>query len=126
MATKGMDAEIGKLKRQGDSGANKQETGDLGRPALGSHEPRQKPKGTGATCAPQTPGKASSELGPPLDIRQVASLIGCCTWTLRQRWLPRGLPFVRSAGSSGKFIFFEKEVIAWLRKQQGGTKGGSL
>jgi len=126
MAIRGRDAEIGKLKRQGSSGANKQEPGDLGRPALGSHEPRQKPKATGATCAPQTPGKASSELGPPLSIRQVAHLIGCCPWTVRQKWIPKGMPHVRTAGASGKFIFFEREVIAWLRKQQGGTTGGSL
>lgn len=33
-----------------------------------------------------------SRLGLQLDIRQVAALIGCSPWSIRNTWVPRGLP----------------------------------
>jgi hypothetical protein len=56
-------------------------------------------------------------LGRPIDIAGVASLIGCSTWTVRQRLIPRGLPCFRS-GASGKLIFYENQVIRWIERQQ--------
>jgi excisionase family DNA binding protein len=61
------------------------------------------------------------ELGPPLSIREVAELIGCSPWTVRQTLIPRGLPFFRSA-ASGKLIFYTNQVERWIESQQ--SKGG--
>lgn len=60
-------------------------------------------------------------LGAPLSIREVAKLIGCSAWTVRQRYLPKGLPHLRS-GSQGKLIFYRDQVVRWIVNQQ--TKGG--
>ena len=60
-------------------------------------------------------------LGVPISIREVARLIGCSAWTVRQRYLPRGLPHLRS-GPQGKLIFYRDQIIRWIVAQQ--TKGG--
>lgn len=64
----------------------------------------------------------SDPLGQPLSIREVAILIGCSAWTVRQRYIPRGLPHLR-LGPNGKLIFYRNQVIRWLleRQQKGGT-----
>jgi hypothetical protein len=76
--------------------------------SLGQSYPRQNPQGEDA-------------LGEPLSIREVADVIGCSDWTVRHRYLPQGLPHFRS-GPAGKFVFFRKQVIAWILQQQ--KKGG--
>lgn len=58
-------------------------------------------------------------LGAPLDLRAVARLIGCSSWTVRQTLLPRGLPHFRS-GASGRLIFYRDQVIRWIYEQQQG------
>src|SRR5947208_506101 len=58
-------------------------------------------------------------LGRPLNISEVARLIGCSPWTVRQKLLPRGLPFFRSA-ASGKLIFYQAQVVRWIERQQQG------
>jgi hypothetical protein len=64
--------------------------------------------------------EAASRLGPPLGIAQVANLVGCSLWTVRQTLIPQGLPVFRSA-ASGKLIFYTNQVVRWIeRKQQGG------
>ncbi len=61
-------------------------------------------------------------LGTPLSIREVARLIGCSAWTVRQRYVPQGLPHLRS-GPSGKLIFYRDQVVRWIvNKQQKGGK----
>jgi len=62
------------------------------------------------------------ELGEPLTIRQVAKLIGCSPWTVRQQHMRRGLPHFR-AGANGKLIFYRDQVVRWIQSQQ---KGGQL
>jgi hypothetical protein len=62
-----------------------------------------------------------SPLGAPLSIREVARLIGCSAWTVRQRHLPQGLPCFRS-GPTGKLIFYRNQVVAWILRQQKGGK----
>jgi len=57
-------------------------------------------------------------LGEPMSIREVAKLIGCSPWSVRQTLLPRGLPHWRS-GPSGKLIFYRDQVVRWLIHQQG-------
>jgi hypothetical protein len=64
--------------------------------------------------------EAASRLGLPLGVVQVAYLIGCSPWTVRQTLIPQGLPVFRSA-ASGKLIFYTNQVVRWIeRKQQGG------
>jgi hypothetical protein len=62
-------------------------------------------------------------LGEPLSIEEVAMLLGCSAWTIRQRYLPEGLPHVR-ASATGKIVFFRKQVIDWILKRQQ-KKGGN-
>jgi len=60
-------------------------------------------------------------LGGPLDIEDVAMLLGCSVWTVRQRYLPEGLPHLR-ASARGRFVFFREQVIDWILERQ--RKGG--
>lgn len=62
------------------------------------------------------------DLGEPLSIRDVAQLLGCSAWTVRQRYLPQGLPHLRAC-SGGRIVFFREQVIAWILKRQQ-QKGG--
>ena len=70
---------------------------------------------------PQQNPHPEDTLGEPLSIHEVAEVIGCSDWTVRHRYLPQGLPHFRS-GPAGKFVFFRKQVIAWILQQQ--RKGG--
>jgi hypothetical protein len=75
-----------------------------------------------ALPAPPEPQKTNGEvLGEPLSIRQVANLIGCSAWTVRQKYVPAGLPHLRST-PNGKLIFYKNQVIDWLLERQ--RKGG--
>lgn len=56
-------------------------------------------------------------LGEPLDIGHVALLLGCSAWTIRQRYLPAGLPCFRIA-KTGKLIFYRNQIIRWVLEQQ--------
>jgi hypothetical protein len=62
-----------------------------------------------------------SRLGEPMDIENVAELLGCSVWTVRQRYLPAGLPHIR-ASARGRFVFFRKQVIDWILKRQKGKE----
>lgn len=67
---------------------------------------------------PESPAYQSvPELGEPLSIREVAALLGCSVWSVRQRFLPKGLPHFLS-GPSGKMVFFRRQVVAWILAQQ--------
>jgi hypothetical protein len=63
-------------------------------------------------------------LGTPLSIDEVAELLGCSPWTVRQRYLRQGLPHLQ-ASARGKLIFFREQIIAWVEKRQR-QKGGLL
>jgi hypothetical protein len=97
-------------------------------PGLGQLWPGARPGQPGPKFAQQRPnlagsglefGRPSRDLGLPLNIREVAELIGCSPWTVRQTLIPRGLPYFRS-GASGKLIFYTNQVVGWIEKQQGG------
>jgi hypothetical protein len=62
-----------------------------------------------------------SRLGEPMDIEDVAELLGCSVWTVRQRYLPGGLPHIR-ASARGRFVFFHKQVVDWILKRQKGKE----
>jgi hypothetical protein len=65
---------------------------------------------------------AQHALGRPLDINQVADLIGCSPCTVRRKFLAIGLPHFRCTASS-KLIFYEAQVVSWIAKRQK-SKGG--
>jgi hypothetical protein len=89
---------------------------------LGQHCPTHYPQQPGPSGGQPSPSSDTSRLGPPLDIRQVAALLGCQPWSVRNTWIPLGLPHLRS-GASSKLIFFTNQVVAWIeRQQQGGNK----
>jgi hypothetical protein len=70
---------------------------------------------------PQHYPRSNEPLGEPLSIRKVAQLIGCSEWTVRHRYLPQGIPHLRS-GPMGKLMFFRNQVVRWILQQQ--RKGG--
>jgi hypothetical protein len=88
--------------------------------SLGQSYPQHYPQFQDANTAPIDRPDVSP-LGAPLTIREVARLIGCSAWTVRQRHLPQGLPCFRS-GSAGKLIFYRNQVVAWILRQQKGGK----
>ena len=73
------------------------------------------------SCPEHCP-QVESALGEPMDIEDVAMLLGCSVWTVRQRYLPGGMPHLR-ASARGRFIFFREQVIDWILERQK-TKGG--
>lgn len=83
--------------------------------------------GHGARTAARTgarsdcdPGEAQQDdirLGSPLNIRQVAAMIGCSVWSVRQCHMRNGLPYFRSS-PSGKLIFYRDQVVAWILENQ--------
>ncbi len=56
-------------------------------------------------------------LGEPLAITEVARLLGCSVWTVRQRYLPSGLPYFR-IGKTGKITFYRNQVVRWILENQ--------
>jgi hypothetical protein len=68
-------------------------------------------------------GELPEALGEPLSIREVASLIGCSVWTIRQRYLRARIPFLRLR-PHGKLIFYRNQIIHWLLVEQ--QKGGTI
>ena len=63
-------------------------------------------------------------LGEAMDVKQVAELIGCSAWTVRQKHVKAGLPCFRT-GPSGRMIFYRNQVTAWILKRQKEHKGGN-
>ena len=57
------------------------------------------------------------DLGEALNIQDVAGLVGCSPWTVRNTLIPKGLPCFR-AGANGRLIFYREQVVRWLLRQQ--------
>jgi hypothetical protein len=66
---------------------------------------------------PESSERAETILGEPLALGEVGRLIGCSAWTVRQKYVPLGLPHLRS-GPNGKLIFYKNQVIRWLLERQ--------
>ena len=64
------------------------------------------------------------QLGEPMDVKQVAALVGCSAWTIRQKHVKAGLPCFRT-GPSGRMIFYRNQVTAWILERQKEEKGGN-
>ena len=60
---------------------------------------------------------APDVLGEPLAITEVARLLGVSVWTVRQRYLPSGLPYFR-IGKTGKITFYQNQVVRWILENQ--------
>jgi hypothetical protein len=103
-----------------DRDAKSAETLEFSPIGLGQSCPKQYPHLAEPNQATNSPGS----LGDPMDIVQVAALLGCSAWTVRQRYLPQGLPHLRAC-ASGKLVFFREQVIGWILKRQK-QKGGQL
>ncbi len=73
-------------------------------------------------AGPQEEAPPLDPLGAPLTVRDVARLLGCSVWTVRQRCLPEGLPYFRVA-KTGKLIFYRNQVTRWILEKQK-RKGG--
>ena len=98
------------------------ETLEFSRSDLGQRYPQDCPQLQHAAHLLDSPGS----LGDPMDIGQVATLLGCSAWTVRQRYLRQGLPHLRTC-ATGKLIFFREQVADWiLKRQQQRQKGGQL
>jgi hypothetical protein len=91
-----------------ESGAKPAETLGFSRDPLGQSYPQHYPQ-------------VREALGEPLTINEVAQVIGCSAWTVRHRYLPQGLPHLRT-GPMGKLVFYRNQVIQWILQQQ--RKGG--
>ncbi len=100
-------------------GADRTETLDFSRSVLGQSYPQDCPQSEGAA---REIG-ALDVLGEPLTIQGVARLLGVSVWTVRQRYLPSGLPHFRS-GRYGKFVFYRNQVVGWLLEKQRQRGGG--
>ena len=97
-------------------------------PAERKHPLAQAASDPGQSCPKRYPhpedtmrSALTEPLGEPLSIREAAGLIGCSPWTVRQRYLPAGLPHHRLT-PNGKLIFYRNQIIRWLLRQQ--QKGG--
>jgi hypothetical protein len=84
--------------------------------SLGQRDPQPNP-------THQVAGNVLDALGEPLSIREVSEIIGCSTWAIRQRYIPQGLPCLRS-GPAGKLIFYRHQVVRWILQQQNKQRKG--
>ena len=86
-----------------------------------SAETQQFPPADPGQHYPERNPQERDPLGEPVPIREVARILGVSPWTVRQRYLPQGLPHLRS-GPQGKLVFFREQVIRWILERQ--KKGG--
>jgi hypothetical protein len=63
------------------------------------------------------PDTSEFPLGEAMNIEDVALIFGCTAWTVRQKYVRQGLPCLRTS-PSGKFVFFRRQVLDWILKQQ--------
>lgn len=101
------------------------ETLEFARLSSGQRYPSPCPESYSYPAAPEVNATHTTEdrLGAAMNIGQVARLLGCSVWTVRQRYMPQGLPHLR-VSAVGKIVFFRSQVIDWILKQQT-KKGGN-
>ena len=106
----GRESGIGKRRKSAD-------WRELLQSAIGQHCPTHCPTQPEPFSGQPAASGATSRLGKPIDIRQVADLVGCSPWSIRNTWIPRGLPHFRS-GASSKLLFYTEQVVRWIENQQ--------
>lgn len=94
------------------NGGNPAETYGIRKLPLGQIDPKHSPYPNESVDA-----LTGLPLGEPLCIEDVATFLGCSPWTVRQKYLPQGLPHLR-ASLSGKFVFFQHQVVNWILERQ--------
>ena len=94
---------------------NLAETLEIARPNLGQLYPQDYPHHEEAD------GGDDDELGEAIGIATVAKMLRCSTWTVRNKWVPQGLPHIR-ASRRGRMVFHRNRVNSWILKRQ--QKGG--
>jgi hypothetical protein len=97
--------------------ANTSETLDFLPANRGQNCPKHCPRPTGPPK-----DESGDPLGEPMSIREVAKVFGCSEWTIRQQYLPRGLPHFRLS-PAGKLLFFHNQIVRWvleIQRQKGG------
>ncbi len=90
---------------------------------LGQRYPHQNPQPCPHSES-RTQNKFDDPLGKPMSIREVAKVFGCSEWTVRQRYLPLGLPHFRLS-PAGKLLFFHNQIVRWVLEKQR-QKGGMI
>jgi hypothetical protein len=114
----------GQIKTAFAQDANSAENLALSHAPLGQRCPHQCPHQCPHPEKHDDASNASSPLGAPMTIAEVAELLGCSPWTVRQKYLPQGLPHLRTS-AGGRLVFFRLQVIRWiLKRQEIHTKGG--
>src|ERR1700736_5270239 len=93
------------LKYGFDETANAAETLGFPDSSLGQRNPQHCPYPAKQIS---TLAVAPLPLGLPLTIHEVADLLGCSAWTVRQRYLHQGLPHLQ-ARPRGKLVFFREQ-----------------
>jgi hypothetical protein len=104
-----LEREIGMANRHKShlgNRANPMEILDSGDQSLGQRRPQHCPQ-----------AEECFSLGVPMSIADVAALLGCSPWTVRQKYLPKGLPHLR-ASHAGKLIFFRNQIVDWVLEHQ--------
>jgi hypothetical protein len=101
-----------------EENAQTAQTSEIPAFTLGQRNPQHCPQPEHVSRAPVSP----QPLGDPLSIHDVAALLGCSAWTVRQRYLPQGLPHLRAC-AGGRIVFFREQVVHWILKRQQ-QKGG--
>ncbi len=95
------------------------ETLDFSEVGLGQRNPQHCPYPDG-----EPEDRSANSLGEPMTIRDVAAVLGCSEWTVRQRLLPAGLPHFRLS-RTGKLLFFHNQIVGWVLEKQR-QKGGQI
>ena len=98
---------------------NSAENLDFPRAPLGQRNPQHCPPLNGAIGS-----ESGASLGEAMSIRGVARILGCSEWTIRQQYLPRGLPYFRLS-PRGKLLFFHNQIVRWVLERQR-QKGGMI
>jgi hypothetical protein len=106
------------LKYGAAENAKAAETLEFPRPDIGQRNPQHCPHPALVEKVP-----VETTLGAPMNIAEVAALLGCSPWTVRQRYMRQGLPCLRTS-ATGKLVFFSKQVIDWILQRQQLKKGG--
>lgn len=108
-----------RLKYALGENANTAETLAISAVGLGQMKPQHCPSPSEGRLA-----RSADPLGEALTIGQVAEILGCSAWTVRNQCLRRGLPHFR-IGGVGKLVFYRNQVTRWVLDQQEIYRGRS-
>jgi hypothetical protein len=100
------------LKYGTSENAKATETLECSTSDIGQRDPRHCPQSESTPVAGST-----DSLGEPKTIREVARILGCSEWTVRQRYLPMGLPHFRLS-PAGKLLFFQNQIVRLVLEKQ--------